>query len=80
LTSTGYAIRKIGAERWNRLHKLIYPAAAAAALHFVMVVKSWPLEPLVYAAIVTTLLGYRAFKAFRKPPARERRVRAESRT
>jgi sulfoxide reductase heme-binding subunit YedZ len=37
----------------------VYVAAAAAAIHFVMVVKAWPLEPLVYVAIVAALLLFR---------------------
>ena len=47
--------------RWQRLHRYVYLAAAAAAVHFVMVVKSWPPEPLVYAAIVAVLLLFRLY-------------------
>lgn len=61
LTSTDNAIRRLG-KTWNKLHQWIYLAAAAAALHFLLVVKSWPLEPLIYAGIIVCLLGYRLFK------------------
>jgi sulfoxide reductase heme-binding subunit YedZ len=47
-------------------------AAAAAAIHFVMVVKSWQVEPLVYASLVALLLGYRLAVYLRRPPARGR--------
>ena len=76
LTSTNRSIRLIGAAAWNRLHKLVYLAAAAAALHFVMVVKSWPAEPLVYAGIVAALLCYRGYRKLRAPAGGGRRARA----
>ncbi|PVE25315.1 protein-methionine-sulfoxide reductase heme-binding subunit MsrQ [Microvirga sp. KLBC 81] len=59
LTSNNAAIRRMGGQAWARLHRLVYPAAIGAALHFILVVKSWPPEPLIYAAIVAVLLGYR---------------------
>jgi sulfoxide reductase heme-binding subunit YedZ len=59
VTSNGPMIRRLGGAAWQRLHRLVYAAAAAAAIHFVMVVKSWPAEPLVYAAIVAVLLLFR---------------------
>ncbi|MFV3076254.1 protein-methionine-sulfoxide reductase heme-binding subunit MsrQ [Niveispirillum fermenti] len=61
-TSFNAAIRWLGGRNWSRLHKLVYPAALAGALHYVMLVKSWPLEPLVYAAIVLALLGWRLWR------------------
>jgi sulfoxide reductase heme-binding subunit YedZ len=63
LTSNNWSVRSMGGEAWARLHKLVYVAAAAAAIHFIMVVKAWPLEPLIYAAIAATLLAYRVVKA-----------------
>jgi sulfoxide reductase heme-binding subunit YedZ len=71
VTSNNAMIRRLGAEAWNRLHKWIYAAAALGAIHFVMVVKSWPAEPLIYAAIVAGLLAFRLFPERRK----RRRVR-----
>jgi sulfoxide reductase heme-binding subunit YedZ len=66
ITSNNWMIRRMGGASWNKLHRLVYLAAAAAALHFVLLVKAWPVEPLVYFAIVMTLLGYRLFKTVRK--------------
>ncbi|MBF0129775.1 MAG: sulfoxide reductase heme-binding subunit YedZ [Alphaproteobacteria bacterium] len=34
LTSTGAMIRRLGAARWKRLHRLVYVAGAAAVLHY----------------------------------------------
>jgi sulfoxide reductase heme-binding subunit YedZ len=74
VTSNNASIRHLGGRAWSRLHKLVYIAIALAAVHFVLVVKAWPLEPLVYAAIVAALLGYRALKSLprrlRPAPAR----------
>lgn len=56
VTSTNAAIRRLGAVRWRRLHRLAYVAAAAGALHFVILVKGWPTEPLLYAAAVAAVL------------------------
>lgn len=66
LTSTNAAIRRLGGQAWARLHRLVYVAAIGAALHFILVVKSWPMEPLVYAAIVAGLLGYRLARSMAK--------------
>lgn len=63
LTSNNAAIRRMGGQAWARLHRLVYPAAIGAALHFILVVKSWPPEPLVYATIVAVLLGYRLVRS-----------------
>jgi sulfoxide reductase heme-binding subunit YedZ len=63
VTSNNASVRRLGGRLWARLHKLVYIAAALAAVHFVMVVKAWPMEPLVYAGIVALLLGYRFAKA-----------------
>ena len=75
LTSNNLSIRRLGATAWNRLHKLVYLAAAGGALHYLLVVKSWPLEPLIYAAVIAALLAFRAWRAVAKP-ARTRTARA----
>jgi methionine sulfoxide reductase heme-binding subunit len=62
LTSNNASIRKLGGEAWARLHKLVYLAIGLAAVHFIMVVKAWPIEPQIYAAMVALLIGYRALK------------------
>ena len=62
VTSNNASIRRLGGQAWARLHRLVYLAAMGAVLHFLLVVKSWPPEPLVYAAIMGTLLGYRILR------------------
>jgi sulfoxide reductase heme-binding subunit YedZ len=58
-TSTNKIQRRLG-RRWVTLHKLIYPIAVLALLHFLWQAKS-PLEPepWVYATVLAALLGYR---------------------
>lgn len=69
-TSFDCAIRRMGAASWKRLHRLAYPATALAAIHFVWLVKAWPPQPLIYAAIVALLLGYRLVRARRRASVR----------
>ncbi|MBD8554766.1 protein-methionine-sulfoxide reductase heme-binding subunit MsrQ [Rhizobium sp. CFBP 8762] len=66
MTSNSFSIKKLGGKGWSRLHKLVYLAAASAALHFVLSVKSWPNEPLIYAGIIAVLLGYRLVDPIKK--------------
>ncbi|ETA53791.1 protein-methionine-sulfoxide reductase heme-binding subunit MsrQ [Ponticoccus alexandrii] len=58
-TSTNRSIRALGA-RWRKLHRLTYMVALLGALHFVMLVKGFQLEPLVYMGLVIGLLALRA--------------------
>ncbi|SLN68078.1 Sulfoxide reductase heme-binding subunit YedZ [Aquimixticola soesokkakensis] len=58
LTSNTLSIRKLG-RNWRRLHWLAYPATVLGALHFVILVKGWQVEPLVYFAIVLAVLATR---------------------
>ncbi len=62
-TSNNAAIRRLGGKAWVRLHRLVYVAAILAAAHFLLIVKSWPAEPLLYAAATAVLLAVRAFPA-----------------
>lgn len=57
-TSTRHAMRRMG-PRWQRLHRLVYPAAALASLHFFWSQKADRLEPLVFAGVFAVLLGGR---------------------
>ncbi|MDE0591145.1 protein-methionine-sulfoxide reductase heme-binding subunit MsrQ [Halocynthiibacter sp. C4] len=59
LTSNNLSLRKLGATNWRKLHKLTYGAALAGAIHYVILVKGWQLEPLIYLAIVVLLLAMR---------------------
>jgi sulfoxide reductase heme-binding subunit YedZ len=59
ITSTSGWVRRLGFQRWQKLHMLIYVAAIAGVLHFWWLVKSDIREPLFYGAILGVLLGFR---------------------
>lgn len=58
LTSTKAAQRRLK-RRWQKLHRLIYPAALLAALHFMWLVKADLRWPLFYLTILLVLLALR---------------------
>ena len=59
VTSNNSAIRRLGAQNWQRLHKLTYAAGLLGAVHYIWLVKSWPLEPFLYLAAILFLLALR---------------------
>jgi sulfoxide reductase heme-binding subunit YedZ len=58
-TSTDGMVRRLGAKRWKRLHRLAYPIAICAVVHYYLLVKSDVRQPFVFAMIVGALLVYR---------------------
>jgi len=65
-TSFNGAIRRLGAARWQLLHRLVYAVAGLAILHFywMRAAKNNFAEVGVYAAVLGVLLGWRAWKAW----------------
>lgn len=63
ITSNNASVKRLGGKVWNNLHKLTYFAALAGAVHYVVLVKAWPVEPLLYLGAVVLLLAARAWKA-----------------
>ncbi|HRN84215.1 MAG TPA: protein-methionine-sulfoxide reductase heme-binding subunit MsrQ [Hyphomicrobium sp.] len=59
VTSNATMIRRLGAAAWQRLHRWVYLAAAAGALHFIMLLKTVTFEAAFYAAMVAVLLAFR---------------------
>lgn len=59
LTSNDWSIRRLGGARWRRLHRLTYVVVPLGAIHFVMVLKGWQIEPLQYLGGVLVLLALR---------------------
>lgn len=59
-TSTSGMMRRLK-QRWIALHRLIYPIAVLGVWHYWWQVKKDFREPLVYAAILAALLGWRAW-------------------
>lgn len=65
ITSTRGWQRRLG-RNWVRLHRLIYASAILAVIHFWWQVKADIREPLLYAAILTLLLGFRWLDAVQR--------------
>jgi len=59
LTSNNWSVRRLGGLRWGRLHWLTYPAALAGAIHYLWLVKAWPIAPILYLAAILGLLALR---------------------
>jgi sulfoxide reductase heme-binding subunit YedZ len=68
LTSFNRAMRALGGRRWQVLHRLVYPVAVLAVLHFfwMRAGKNNFAEVSVYALILGSLLGWRLLRFIRK--------------
>jgi len=69
-TSFNRAIKRMGARRWQLLHRLVYVVAVLAVLHFfwMRAGKNDFAEVAVYAAILGSLLVWRLVHARRGKP------------
>lgn len=74
VTSNNWSVRWLGPPRWQRLHRLVYAAAIAGGVHYVWLVKAWPMEPFLYLAAILALLAARAI------PRRRLRARDPGKT
>jgi sulfoxide reductase heme-binding subunit YedZ len=80
-TSFNAAIRKLGAKRWQMLHKLVYLIAGLGLLHFFWMRsgKNDFAEVFVYAGIIAALLGWRLWQRWgRRQPRPEAKNTAAS--
>jgi sulfoxide reductase heme-binding subunit YedZ len=66
ITSNNMMIKRMGSERWKRLHSLIYFISMGGAIHFFMLVKKDITEPLIYSVILSVLLGIRLVRYSRR--------------
>ncbi|MCG3189415.1 MAG: Sulfoxide reductase heme-binding subunit YedZ [Burkholderiaceae bacterium] len=66
-TSFNAAIRALGAQRWQQLHRIVYAIAGLAILHFfwMRAGKRNFTEVFVYGGILAVLLGWRLYRAVR---------------
>ena len=59
-TSSNAAIRRLGGQRWQNLHRTVYGVAILGVAHYLWQVKKVALlDPLIYTAILVLLLGWR---------------------
>ena len=66
VTSTNAMVRRLGAARWQALHRAVYVIAILGVVHFWWLVKKDITEPLIFAALLTVLLSARVVFFLRK--------------
>ena len=59
VTSTKKMARRLGGNRWKRLHRLVYLAATGGVIHYLWLVKADISRPAAYGALLALLLGVR---------------------
>lgn len=69
VTSTKASIKRMGGQKWNRLHRLVYVAAVTATIHYLWAVKKDTFVPILYFGIFAILLGIRLIWHRGRPPA-----------
>ncbi len=76
LTSTTWAIRKLGGKRWNRLHKLVYLAAICGVIHYWWQVKPGVITPITITVILAVLLLARPVQTYMQRRKKKQAVAA----
>ena len=59
ITSTKRWVKRLGGQRWNKLHRLIYVSAAGGVLHYLWLVKADVRRPTIFAVLLILLLAMR---------------------
>lgn len=76
LTSTNWAIRKMGGKRWQLLHRLAYVSAVAGVVHYFWQGKAALLPPMFYGIFLGMLLAYRVVvQLAKKKPVKQAMAR-----
>jgi len=70
VTSTNAMQRRLG-RRWTTLHRLVYVIAILGVWHFWWHGKQASNDPVVYAGILTALLGFRLWRAWQRRSLRQ---------
>jgi sulfoxide reductase heme-binding subunit YedZ len=78
VTSTNRMVKRLGAQRWMALHRVVYVIALLGVTHFWMMVKRDITEPAIYAMILALLLGYRLWDVRRRRNASTGAVRGKA--
>jgi methionine sulfoxide reductase heme-binding subunit len=63
VTSTNAMVKRLGGERWKRLHRLVYVAAVSGVVHYYLLVKADTRKPIAFAIALGVLLGSRVVLA-----------------
>ena len=65
LTSTPAMMKRLGLARWKKLHRLVYPAAIFAVIHYFAQSKADIRWQIAYVFILGVLLGWRITQAMK---------------
>jgi sulfoxide reductase heme-binding subunit YedZ len=76
VTSTKGWVRRLGGPRWARLHQAIYAIAILGVVHYWWLVKRDVTWPVIYAALLAALLGWRVWARLRPSKPRRRAAAA----
>lgn len=77
-TSTNGMVKRLGARRWQLLHRLVYAIAILGVVHYWWLVKKDITEPAIFAVLLAVLLGARLVWRARKSTSVPRAARAQS--
>jgi len=77
-TSTTGMVKRLGGALWRRLHRLVYAVGVLGVLHYLWLAKKGVVDPFVYAAILTLLLGTRLWDWARRVAKRRREAAASA--
>ncbi len=68
-TSTNSMVRRLGAKRWQTLHRLVYLIGGLGVIHFWWLVKKDITEPFIFAVLLAALLIIRLLYLLRQQRA-----------
>ncbi len=77
-TSTNGMVKRLGARRWQLLHRLVYAIAILGVVHYWWLVKKDITEPVIFALLLAVLLGARLVWRARRPASMAPAARAQS--
>lgn len=66
VSSTKGWVKRLGARRWQTLHRAVYAAGVLGLVHYVLMIKAGYREAAVYAAVLALLLGWRLVARLRR--------------
>jgi sulfoxide reductase heme-binding subunit YedZ len=75
-TSTDAMVKRLGSQRWQRVHQLVYGIALLALIHFFQQTKADVWVPTFVAGLFVWLMGYRLLMRWRKGAASARSLAA----
>ncbi|MDD5174824.1 MAG: sulfoxide reductase heme-binding subunit YedZ [Sterolibacterium sp.] len=67
-TSSNAMMKRLGGKRWQQLHRTVYVIAIFGVAHYWWLVKLDVTSPLIYAALLTILLGVRLLWRYLERP------------